>query len=234
MRSAGCAINDYADRHFDGHVERTAARPLATGAIRPPEALAVFAVLSLVAFALVLTLNPKTVAHSFVALALAAIYPFTKRVTHMPQLMLGLAFGWAVPMAFTAIRGEIPLVAWWLFAATVIWALIYDTIYAMVDRDEDRAIGVKSTALLFGRFDTLIIGLLQILMLALLVWAGVMVDRGGWYFAGLLGAALLFAQQQWQIRDRARDACFRAFLNNHYVGMVVFVGILLDFVFDAG
>lgn len=233
MRSAGCAINDYADRDFDGHVERTAARPLATGAIRPPEALAVFALLSLVAFALVLTLNPKTVGHSFVALALAAIYPFTKRITHMPQLMLGLAFGWAVPMAFTAIQDQIPAVAWWLFAATVVWALIYDTMYAMVDRDDDLAIGVKSTAILFGRHDTLIIGLLQLLMLGLLAWAGVMTDRGGWYFAGLAGAALLFARQQWEIRGRAREACFRAFLNNHYVGMVVFVGILFDFLFEA-
>jgi 4-hydroxybenzoate polyprenyltransferase len=172
MRSAGCAINDYADRGIDGQVERTAQRPLATGRVTPAEAVAVFVVLALIAFALVLTLNAKTIAHSFVAAGLAALYPFTKRFTHMPQLFLGLAFGWAVPMAFAAVQGEIPPVAWVLFAATVIWALVYDTMYAMVDREDDLAIGVKSSAILFGRYDRLVIGLLQLAMLGLLAWAG--------------------------------------------------------------
>jgi 4-hydroxybenzoate polyprenyltransferase len=229
MRSAGCAINDFADRGFDGSVERTAQRPLATGAISAAEAVLVFMVLSLVAFALVLTLNLKTIAHAFVAFALAAIYPFTKRYTHMPQLVLGTAFGWAVPMAFTAIQGQIPPLAWVLFAATVIWALIYDTMYAMVDRDDDLRVGIKSTAILFGRYDRLIIGLLQGVMLALLWFAGELADRGIAYQAGLAGAALLFAWQQRLIRARERAQCFRAFLNNHYVGMAVFAGLMLDY-----
>jgi 4-hydroxybenzoate polyprenyltransferase len=229
MRSAGCAINDYADRHFDGHVKRTAQRPLATGQVQPIEALAVFAVLSLVAFALVLTLDLKTILHSFVAVGLAGLYPFTKRHTHMPQLFLGLAFGWAVPMAFTAVTGEIPPVAWMLFAATVVWALIYDTMYAMVDREDDLAIGVKSTAILFGRFDRLAIALLQGLMLGLLWWVGHTIGAGLAYGLGLAAAALLFGYQQWLIRDREAGACLRAFLNNHYVGLAVFAGLAVHY-----
>ena len=229
MRSAGCAINDYADRDFDGRVERTAQRPLATGAVTPREAVGVFVVLSLVAFALVLTLNTKTIAHSFVAVALAAVYPFTKRYTHVPQLILGIAFGWAVPMAFTALQNQIPPVAWVLFAATVLWALIYDTMYAMVDRDDDLRVGIKSTAILFGRFDRLVIGLLQLLMLGLLWQVGQMAGRGTVYQLVLLGAAGLFGYQQWLIRDRERAACFRAFLNNHYFGMLVFAGLFADY-----
>jgi 4-hydroxybenzoate polyprenyltransferase len=229
MRSAGCAINDYADRDFDGRVERTAQRPMATGAVTPREALGVFVVLSLVAFALVLTLNAKTIAHSFVAVALAAVYPFTKRYTHFPQLILGIAFAWAVPMAFTALHNEIPPVAWVLFAATVLWALIYDTMYAMVDRDDDLRVGIKSTAILFGRFDRLVIGLLQLLMLGLLWQVGLMAGRGVFYQLGLLAAAGLFVYQQWLIRDRERAACFRAFLNNHYFGMSVFAGLFADY-----
>jgi 4-hydroxybenzoate polyprenyltransferase len=229
MRSAGCAINDYADRGIDGHVERTSKRPLATGEIRPREAVAVFAVLSLIAFGLVLTMNAQTIAHSFVAVALAALYPFTKRFTHMPQLFLGLAFGWGVPMAFTAVQGGIPPLAWLLFSATVVWALVYDTMYAMVDREDDLAIGVKSTAILFGRFDRLVIGLLQLMMLWLLWRAGVADARGAFYLLGLTVAAVLFVYQQWLIRDRQRDACFRAFLNNHYVGMAVFAGLAIDY-----
>lgn len=229
MRSAGCAINDYADRDFDGRVERTAQRPLATGAVTPREALGVFIALSLISFALVLTLNGKTIAHSFIAVALAAMYPFTKRVTHMPQVVLGAAFGWAVPMAFTALQNQIPTVAWVLFASAVIWAVIYDTMYAMVDRDDDLKIGVKSTAILFGRFDRLVIGLLQIVMLALLAYVGMVAGRGAFYGLGLLGAAVLFVYQQWLIRDRERSACFKAFLNNHYVGMLVFIGVFADY-----
>jgi len=229
MRSAGCAINDYADRNFDGQVERTAQRPLATGQVRPREAIGVFLILSLLAFALVLTLNAKTIAHSFVAVALAAIYPFTKRHTHMPQLVLGIAFGWAVPMAFTAVQNQIPPVAWLLFAATVVWALIYDTMYAMVDREDDLKIGIKSTAILFGRHDRLVVGLLQLLMLALLWQVGRMTGRGMFFLVALAGAAVLFGYQQWLIRGRQRADCFRAFLNNHYVGMLIFLGLFADY-----
>lgn len=232
MRSAGCAINDYADRDFDGQVERTALRPLATGLIHPREAIGVFVVLSLVAFALVLTLNAKTIAHSFVAVALAAVYPFTKRYTHMPQLVLGAAFGWAVPMAFTALQNQIPPVAWVLFAATVLWALIYDTMYAMVDRDDDLKVGIKSTAILFGRYDRVVIAVLQLIMLGLLMQAGQMAGRGAPFAVGLVAAAGLFVYQQWLIRGRDRAACLRAFLNNHYVGMLVFAGLFADFLLN--
>ena len=234
MRSAGCAINDYADRDFDGHVERTAQRPLAAGLVSPREAVVVFVALSLLAFALVLTLNAKTIAHSFVAVALAAVYPFTKRYTHMPQLVLGVAFGWAVPMAFTALQDQIPPVAWVLFAATVVWALIYDTMYAMVDRDDDLKVGIKSTAILFGRYDRLVIGVLQLVMLVLLWQAGQMAGRGLPYLLALLGAAGLFGYQQWLIRGRERPACFRAFLNNHYVGMLIFFGLFADYLSATG
>ncbi|MCP5413898.1 MAG: 4-hydroxybenzoate octaprenyltransferase [Chromatiaceae bacterium] len=234
MRSAGCAINDFADRHFDGQVERTAGRPLATGRVAPREAVGVFVVLSLLAFALVLTLNRMTIAHSFVAVALAAAYPFTKRYTHFPQVVLGAAFGWAVPMAFTALQEQIPAVAWVLFTATVIWALIYDTMYAMVDRDDDLRVGIKSTAILFGRFDRLLIGMLQVVMLVLLWQVGQMAGRGVFFVLGLAGASVLFVYQQWLIRGRDRAACFRAFLNNHYVGMTVFIGLFADYLAGPG
>ena len=234
MRSAGCAINDFADRHFDGQVERTAGRPLATGRVAPREAVGVFVVLSLLAFALVLTLNKMTIAHSFVAVALAAAYPFTKRYTHFPQVVLGAAFGWAVPMAFTALQEQIPAIAWVLFTATVIWALIYDTMYAMVDRDDDLRVGIKSTAILFGRFDRLLIGMLQVVMLVLLWQVGQMAGRGVFFVLGLAGASVLFVYQQWLIRGRDRAACFRAFLNNHYVGMTVFIGLFADYLAGPG
>jgi 4-hydroxybenzoate polyprenyltransferase len=233
MRSAGCAINDFADRDLDGAVERTAQRPLATGAVTPREAIWVFVSLSLLAFALVLTLNSKTIAHSFIALGLAAIYPFTKRVTHMPQLILGIAFGWAVPMAFTALQNAIPPVAWVLFTATVLWALVYDTMYAMVDRDDDLKIGVKSSAILFGRFDRLVIAVLQLAMLTLLWWAGSLAGRGLLFNLALVGAAGLFVYHQWLIRERDRAACFRAFLHNNYVGMLVFAGLFSDYLVGA-
>ena len=233
MRSAGCAINYFADRNFDGHVERTAQRPLATGEVSAREALAVFALLSLVAFGLVLTLDRQTVALSFVAVLLAALYPFSKRYTHMPQLVLGVAFAWAIPMAFSAVRGELPPLAWLLFAATVVWALVYDTLYAMVDRDDDLRIGVKSTAILFGRFDRLAIGLLQVLMLVLLAAAGIAAGRGFWFALGIVVAAVLFAQQQYRVRGRDRAACFQAFLHNHYVGLAVFAGLFLDYLDGA-
>jgi len=229
MRSAGCAINDYADRDLDGHVQRTKARPIASGRVSPREALMVAAILALLAFMLVLLLNNKTILMSFVAVVLAALYPFMKRYTHVPQLVLGMAFGWAIPMAFTALTNQVPAVAWVLFAATVIWALIYDTMYAMVDRIDDLKVGIKSTAILFGEHDRLIIGLLQLLMLGLLLWAGLLAGRGGWYWLGIGMAALLFLYQQWLIRERDPDACFKGFLNNNYVGMALFAGLFLDY-----
>ena len=229
MRSAGCAINDYADRRFDGQVARTCKRPVATGRVSPGEAIGVFAALSLVAFALVLLLNRETVLMSFVALGLAATYPFTKRITHWPQAVLGLAFGWAVPMAFTAIQGEVPPVGWVLFAATVVWALIYDTQYAMVDRADDLKVGIKSTAILFGERDRLIIGLLQALMIGLLVTAGVLAARGPVFYLGVAIGAVLFAYQQWLIREREPKRCFEAFVDNNRFGMVVFLGLLADY-----
>ena len=232
MRSAGCAINDYADRDFDGRVTRTRERPITAGLVSPKEAVAVFLVLSLLAFALVLLLNWQTVALSVVALALAVIYPFMKRYTYVPQLVLGAAFGWAVPMAFMAVTGSVPLIAWWLFGATLLWALIYDTEYAMVDREDDLEIGIKSTAILFGRHDRLIIGLLQLVLLALLGWIGVQAGRGAIYFFGLGGAALLALFQQYLIADRQPKACFEAFLNNNYYGMFVFGGLVLDYAMD--
>lgn len=229
MRSAGCAINDFADRKVDGQVTRTRQRPLATGEVTPAEAVAVFLLLSLLAFGLVLQLNWQTVALSVVALLLTFIYPFMKRVTHIPQLFLGAAFGWAIPMAFMAVTGQIPGDAWILFVATLIWALIYDTQYAMVDREDDLKIGIKSTAILFGRWDRLAIGLLQILLLGLLVWIGATVGRGMFFFGGLAAAAVLAVYQQVLIREREPAACFRAFLNNNYFGMAIFIGLVLDY-----
>jgi len=229
MRSAGCAINDYADRDLDGHVQRTSQRPIASGRVSPREALMVAAGLALLAFMLVLLLNKKTIMMSFVAVVLAAIYPFMKRYTHMPQLVLGMAFGWAIPMAFTALQNQVPAVAWVLFAATVMWALIYDTMYAMVDRIDDLIIGIKSSAILFGRYDRLIIALLQLLMLGLLIWAGLLAGRGSWFWLGVGMAALLFLYQQWLIREREPGACFKGFLNNNYVGMALFAGLFLDY-----
>ena len=229
MRSAGCAINDFADRDFDGHVERTRERPLATGLIRPWEALMVFAVLALCAFLLVLLLNRETVLMSFVALPLAIVYPFVKRYTHLPQLVLGMAFGWAVPMAFMAVTGSVPAVGWLLFVAAVIWTLVYDTQYAMVDREDDLKIGIKSSAILFGRYDNLIVGLLQVVMLLLLFLVGMMAERGLFYQLGLLAGGGLFLYQQWLTRQRQPKACFDAFLNNNLFGLVIFIGLLLDY-----
>jgi len=229
MRSAGCAINDFADRDFDGHVTRTKARPIASGDVAPAEAVAVFAVLVLMAFGLVLFLNWQTVLLSVVALALAVVYPFMKRFTHLPQVFLGAAFGWAIPMAFMAIREEIPGFAWLLFVATVIWALIYDTQYAMVDRDDDLKVGIKSTAILFGRYDLLAIGVLQLVMLALLFVIGRMAELGPAFYVGLGAAGGLAVYQHYLTRHRDPAACFKAFLNNNYFGMAVFVGLVINF-----
>ncbi|MGE5152384.1 MAG: 4-hydroxybenzoate octaprenyltransferase [Bdellovibrio bacteriovorus] len=229
MRSAGCAINDFADRGFDAHVARTRERPLAVGLVSPAEAVMVFLALSLAAFGLVLLLNWQTVALSVMALALTLIYPFMKRFTHVPQLFLGAAFGWAIPMAFMAVTESLPALAWALFAATLVWALVYDTQYAMVDREDDRKIGIKSTAILFGDWDRVATGLLQVLMLGILVGVGFAAGRGLWYFAGIELAAALALYQQWLIRNRDPAACFQAFLNNNYLGMAVFLGLVLDF-----
>ncbi|WP_406706132.1 4-hydroxybenzoate octaprenyltransferase [Sodalis sp.] len=228
MRAAGCVINDYADRKIDGDVKRTRARPLPSGAIGEKEAKLLFGALVGISFALVLTLNSMTIALSTVALALAWAYPFMKRYTHLPQLVLGAAFGWSIPMAFTAVSEYLPLNCWLLFLANITWTVTYDTQYAMVDRDDDLRIGVKSTAILFGRFDKLIIGLLQLATLGLLGVIGWQAGLGGIYYSALAGAAALFLWQQKLIANRERQACFRAFLNNNFVGMLIFIGILLS------
>jgi len=234
MRSAGCVINDYADRHFDPHVARTRERPIAAGRVSPREALILFAVLCLLAFALVLTLNRQTIYLSFGALLLAAVYPFSKRYTQLPQVVLGAAFGWAIPMAFAAVQGEVPRIAWLLFTVNVLWSTVYDTFYAMVDREDDVKIGVKSTAILFGESDLLIVGVLQILMLAGLILVGQLADLGRYFYLGLLVVAGLSLYQQYLARRRDRDGCFQAFLNNNALGACVFLGILLHYLAAAG
>jgi 4-hydroxybenzoate polyprenyltransferase len=229
MRSAGCVINDYADRAFDPQVKRTRDRPLAAGRVSPREALVLFVVLALSAFTLVLFMNRLTILLSFVGAALTASYPFMKRWTHLPQFYLGAAFGWGVPMAFAAQTGSVPVDAWILFGATLCWAVAYDTAYAMVDRDDDVRVGVKSTAILFGRADRLMIVLFHALTLALLAWAGARAGLGLTYYMGLLLAAGLALYQQWLMRARDRDGCFRAFLNNNWFGVAVFVGLVLEY-----
>ncbi len=228
-RSAGCAINDYADKDWDGQVERTQNRPLATGDLTPKDALVTTAVLMLAAFMLVLFTNALTIKLSFVALFLAVLYPYTKRITHWPQLFLGLAFAWAVPMAFAAQINSTPPSAWVLFLAAVIWAMAYDTYYAMVDRDDDVKVGIKSTAILLGQYDLLTIGIAQTAMLCLVMLVGHWHERGIVFFLGLCIAALLVAKQLHDCRHREPAACFKAFLNNHHVGMVIFIGIAIDY-----
>ncbi len=229
MRSAGCAINDFADRDFDGHVWRTAQRPLAAGTITPREAVVVAAVLALLSFVLVLSMNRLTIQLSFGGVVLAALYPFMKRYTHLPQAFLGIAFSWAVPMAFAAQSGEVPFASWLVFLASMVWALAYDTMYAMADREDDLKIGVKSSAILFGRFDRLVIALLQLIVLGLLILTGLSFHLGFWYFAGLAVASGFTLYQQQMIRARDPRRAFEAFLNNNWFGMVVFVGIVLDY-----
>ena len=231
MRSAGCVINDFADREFDPHVRRTANRPLARGAVSPAEALAVFAVLGLLALALLIPLNRPTQVLALVGGALAVTYPFLKRFFALPQAYLGLAFSWSVPMAFAAQTGELPLLAWVLFAAGVLWTTAYDTIYAMVDRDDDLVIGVRSSAILFGRADRGIVAALQFAALALLCAAGLLAGLSHWYWLGLVVAAATALHQQYLIRHRDPEDCFRAFLNNNLFGLAVFGGILLDYLF---
>ena len=223
-RSAGCVINDYADRWLDPQVERTRDRPLATGAVSGREALAVFAVLMLVAFALVLTLNRLTIYLSFVGVVLAASYPYLKRYTYLPQVYLGMAFGWGIPMAFAAIQGEVPPVAWVLYVANIFWATAYDTWYAMVDRDDDIRMGAKSTAILFGDMDLVAQGVLYACTFIALGLVGRQAQLGEPYWWALGVAVLLVGYQFFIARHRDRDACFRAFLHNHWVGAVVFIG----------
>lgn len=229
MRSAGCAINDYADRDIDPHVERTVNRPLAAGRISEKEALAVFAGLSISAFLLVLLMNRLTIYMSVVGLLLAASYPFMKRFHYMPQVHLGAAFGWAAPMAFTAQANEITPVTWLIFMATVLWATAYDTMYAIADRKDDLKIGVKSTAILFGDADKLIIGMLQLLLLLDLILIGNRSGLGLFYYLGLCAASGFAIYQQYLIKDRDPQKCFRAFLNNNWFGLSVFAGILVDY-----
>jgi len=226
MRSAGCAINDYADREIDLHVARTRERALTSGKITPREALAVFAVLGLLAFALVLSLNSLTIWLSFGGIVLAASYPFMKRYHYLPQVHMGVAFGWSVPMAYAAQTGSLPKMAWLLYVATVMWAVAYDTVYSMVDREDDLKIGVKSTAILFGDYDRLLIGLFQGLFLLAMLLVGIDLDFSTIYFVALLLASLLLLFQQFLINDRVPEHCFIAFLNNHWVGAILFFGIM--------
>nr|WP_244840951.1 4-hydroxybenzoate octaprenyltransferase [Aeromonas dhakensis] len=229
MRSAGCVINDYADRNFDGHVKRTAGRPLPMGKVKPREVLALFAVLALISFALVLTMNPLTIGLSFAALLLAVCYPFMKRYIPIPQLVLGMAFSWSIPMAYAAQANALPAVAWLVFLANLLWTIAYDTEYAMVDRDDDLKLGLKSSAILFGRHDKRIIGALQLLTLLILLLVGQLSELGSCYYWSLLAAAALFVYQQRLIRARAREACFQAFLNNNYVGALIFAGVVINY-----
>jgi 4-hydroxybenzoate polyprenyltransferase len=231
MRSAGCVMNDFADRDFDPHVRRTADRPLARQSVSTAEALALFAVLGLIALALVIPLNRPTQVLALIGGVLAVTYPFLKRFFSLPQAYLGLAFSWSVPMAFAAQTGQLPLVAWVLFLAGVLWTTAYDTMYAMVDREDDLVIGIRSSAILFGRADRLVIGVLQAGALAGLGFAGSLARLGHWYWAGVAVAGVLAVHQQVLIKDRDPAACFRAFLNNNLFGFAVFAGIALDYLF---
>ena len=229
MRAAGCVINDYADREFDPHVARTKQRPIAAGKVKPKEALWIFVVLCLCAFGLVLTLNIFTILLSFIAAFLAASYPFMKRYTQLPQAYLGIAFGWAIPMSFSAQTNYIPHVAWVMYLAVVLWALVYDTMYAMMDKEDDLKIGVKSTAILFGSYDRHIMAFLQLIIIGLLIIVGQMKYLSWPYYGGILVATGLFVYQQKLIYYRDKNQCFKAFLNNNWFGMVVFIGLLVDY-----
>ena len=229
MRSAGCVINDYADRHIDPHVERTKLRPLASNRLSPSQALTLFFALLLCAFLLVLQTNLQTIGMSFIALFLAILYPFTKRFFRAPQVFLGAAFAWSVPMAFTAQGAPLSMSTWLMFFVTLLWTVSYDTQYAMVDRDDDTAIGIGSTAILFGRQDRLAIALLQIICLFALVLLGKTLELGLTYYLGLCVALLNFGYQHWLIKDREREACFKAFLQNSWVGFAIFLGLVTSF-----
>jgi 4-hydroxybenzoate polyprenyltransferase len=227
-RSGGCVLNDFADRGLDGGVKRTRDRPLASGKVRAEEALLLAAGFFCIAFLLVLTTNRLTVLLAFAGAVLAAIYPFMKRVTWVPQFFLGLAFSWGIPMAFAAQTGSVPPMAWMLFMANILWAMVYDTIYAMVDRDDDIRLGIRSTAILFDDADTAIIGIMQIMMLAVLTLAGMRLNAGFYYYLGIVVAGAQFLHHQYLIRDRDRDRCFLAFRLNNWVGLTIFIGIVLS------
>lgn len=231
MRSAGCAINDFADRHVDGRVWRTQGRPLATGDLDAKDAVLLFAVLAIVAFLLVLTLNALTIRLSVIGVVLAATYPFMKRYTYLPQLYLGLAFGWAIPMAFAAQTNSLPAIAWLLLLANIIWATVYDTFYAMADREDDLLAGIKSTAILFGDDDRTILGILQVTFVIVMILIGMQLHLGWIYYLSLLIASLLFVYQQIITRSREPAQCLLAFLNNNWVGAVIFVGLVMDYSF---
>ncbi len=233
MRSAGCVMNDFADRNFDPHVARTKDRPLARGTVAPLEALILFTALGLVAVALVLTLNPLTRWLAVVGAVVTVLYPFAKRVFPAPQLLLGIAFGWGVPMAFAAETETVPRLAWLILLAAIVWAVIYDTMYAMADREDDLQIGLKSTAILFGGADVFMVTLLQISLLVALLLIGRIAALGVWYFIAVGFAAALLMYQRILIRSREPAACFEAFMNNRHVGAAIFIGIMLDFTFRA-
>jgi len=234
MRSAGCAFNDWADRDFDAHVARTANRPLAANVIAPWEALVVGAVLALVAFGFVLTINRATVLWSFPALAIAIAYPFFKRFFALPQAFLGVAFSFGIPMAFAAVRNEVPGFAWVLLAINLVWVVAYDTEYAMVDRDDDVRIGIRTSALTFGRYDVAAVALCYAAYLAAMAWVGGQLGMGAIYLAGLAVALAIAVHHVWIIRARERGACFRAFLGNHWLGLAVFAGVALDYAIVRG
>ena len=229
MRAAGCVMNDIADRDFDPHVERTRLRPLASGELGLRQAISAFVLLMTFAFLLVLLTNILTIKLAFVGAALASTYPFFKRFTHFPQVVLGIAFGWGIPMAFAAETMGIPRVAWWLLAINILWSVIYDTLYAMVDRDDDKLVGVKSTAILFGKFDLLIVGVLMALMIMMLGFLGLYLNLTWPWFAAVSIAFALFARQLFSSRNRDRNACFKAFLSNNWVGFVIFLGLVVHF-----
>ena len=232
MRAAGCVLNDFADRKIDPYVERTRMRPLASGAVAPAEALILFTALGLMAIGLATMLNPYAQMLAVVAAALTIIYPFVKRYVSIPQFILGAAFGWAVPMAFAAQTGETPELAWLVFGTTMVWAVIYDTFYAMVDREDDIRAGVKSTAILFGEVDLFVIAGLQALMALALLLIGHRAGLGLWYFLSVGIAAGMMGYHLWLARDRQPEGCFAAFLHNHYIGMVIFIGIVLNYTFS--
>ncbi len=232
MRSAGCVLNDFADRKIDPYVERTRSRPIASGAVAPMEALTLFVALALIAIGLAAMLNRQAQLLAFIAAGLTVIYPFIKRFVSIPQFVLGMAFGWAVPMAFAAQTGQTQQLAWLVFGTALVWAVIYDTFYAMADREDDLKIGVKSTAILFGDADLFVIGGLQILMVLALILIGDMAKLGAWYYTSVLVAGVLMAYHQWLARDRLSANCFDAFLHNHYIGMIVFIGIALHYTFN--
>ena len=232
-RSAGCVINDVADRKIDGKVRRTQDRPLATGAVTTAEALVLFVALGLIAIALVLTLDRLTQLLAIVGALLTVIYPFAKRFLAAPQLILGAAFGWGIPMAFSAQTGAVPRIAWLMWLTVVIWAIIYDTMYAMADREDDLKVGVKSTAILFGTADVFIVTLLQVVFLLGLLLIGATAKLGLWYIASIGITAVMLGYQFTLIRNREPEPCFNAFLNNRYVGVIIFSGILLDYTFQG-